>query len=152
MKKPTTKLTAAEQKQATAEGWGVFLNTDTSKLEIQRLDEEAKFKSDDEAVAFITAQAEGGSALHVKALQIVPQRELLTVTEGLRNSLVKMIETRCIVNGVKKGSKRHIHLQAEILIAACHTLDYLNGTPATSSVTPEIYFSILRGDLLTEKV
>jgi hypothetical protein len=56
---------------AEQEGWGVFLNSDTRRHEIQRLDEEAVFASDEQALAHVRERAGAGSFPHKAALELV---------------------------------------------------------------------------------
>jgi hypothetical protein len=56
------------------EGWGIF-ETDDGVIQIQKLDEDeqARFKSDDEAYAYVEQRAEEGSWPHVAAIQYVEE-------------------------------------------------------------------------------
>ncbi len=52
-----------------AEGWWLSQRID-AYWEIQRLDEEERFASDDEALRYIKARAEAGSRMHRIALRL----------------------------------------------------------------------------------
>jgi len=54
---------------ARSEGWGLYAN-EVDRLEIQRDDEARKFRTDENAVAFVQRRADAGSLLHQTALTI----------------------------------------------------------------------------------
>ncbi|MFD1043197.1 hypothetical protein [Pseudoxanthomonas kaohsiungensis] len=64
--------TDADTDTAAAEGWNLFStdNTAPKQLEIQREDDLEKFATDVEALTHVYTKAMGGSALHLKALQL----------------------------------------------------------------------------------
>lgn len=72
-------------------------------------------------------------------------------TDELHNSLVDLCTARAALRGYKIGGKRFLDLQCEIFVSTVATIDFLNGSPDQSCITPRVYFSILRGDVI-EKV
>jgi hypothetical protein len=56
--------------QAHEEGWGIFDcdGSDNGRWQLQRVDEDEKFPSDDEAWAHVVAKAHAGSEYHHSAL------------------------------------------------------------------------------------
>ena len=59
--------TLEQQAAALREGWGVFYNADTKRLEIQRDDEAEIFDGDVAAMLHVLDRAKAGSALHLAA-------------------------------------------------------------------------------------
>ena len=56
--------------QAMQEGWAIFdCNGDGGRWQLQRIDEDEKFPSDDEAWTFVTDKARSGSAYHRCAIE-----------------------------------------------------------------------------------
>lgn len=72
-------------------------------------------------------------------------------TDELHNSLVDLCTARAALRGYKIGGKRFLDLQCEIFVSAVATIDFLNGSPDQSCITPRVYFSIFRGELI-EKI
>jgi hypothetical protein len=62
------RFTTKDQEQAVNEGWAIFNRPERG--EIQRDDEAAVFASDEEAIAFVTKSALGGSGFHARALTV----------------------------------------------------------------------------------
>lgn len=62
-----------DQSQACSEGWLIVSNgtPEHPRVEIQRLDEDAIFASDNDAARFVCDSAQGGSALHILAVRMV---------------------------------------------------------------------------------
>ena len=72
-------MTAFDQQQALAEGWGVFeagLRHDGSeRVEIQRFDDARVFPDDEKVWRHVVDQARQGSSLHRAALDLIDPRE-----------------------------------------------------------------------------
>lgn len=76
---PFPEMVAGQDNRACAEGWGLFENSDTGKLEIQADSESDIFVRDGvsfdaEAEAFVKAKAAEGSAYHIAVLARVGQQ------------------------------------------------------------------------------
>lgn len=74
--------TFVDEIYAGRQGWGIFFNTDTKKVEIQRIDdmlvfdfsqEEPLFESDEEALRFVKTAASLGDERAKRALLLVSQ-------------------------------------------------------------------------------
>lgn len=65
-----TSWTLTDQVKALAQGWGVWMNTTTGRLEIQRHDEAEIFPDDAAAVAYVRDRAKHGDMLAHTALEI----------------------------------------------------------------------------------
>jgi hypothetical protein len=59
---------ADQEDSGPIEGWALFDWDGTGLMQIQRIDQDGAFASDDEAIAFVRQQAEAGSASHATAL------------------------------------------------------------------------------------
>ena len=62
--------TTRESNAASREGWDIFAAS-TGIVEIERIDDDAIFADDAEALAHVTAKAATGSKMHQRALAII---------------------------------------------------------------------------------
>jgi hypothetical protein len=63
-----------DNQQAHAEGWGIFDLCEVGRADpyqLQRIDEDERFASDDDAWRYVTARAAEGSAYHRTALDFL---------------------------------------------------------------------------------
>lgn len=63
-------LTQLGEEVAAGEGWGLFWNPDTERMEIQRIDNAVTFIDDAAAVSQVRQRAAAGSKLHQLALEL----------------------------------------------------------------------------------
>lgn len=73
MSNPIT-FSSDDHLSASAEGWDIFaVNADESNLQLQKIDEQNTFGSDDEAWEFVITKAVSGSKLHQRAIAYIKQ-------------------------------------------------------------------------------
>lgn len=70
------------------------------------------------------------------------------LTDKQHNYLVRVFKERMSTFDIKPKSKKYIELQTEFFIGAISILDI--DKVDNSSMTPSIYVSILRGDVINE--
>jgi hypothetical protein len=77
----------------------------------------------------------------------IKKREVKPITKEFHNLLVDKFN--CRIKGFGKLSKNKIlEMQAEFFIGAFTAFDFVNDNNETSSITPIIFYSIIRGDII----
>jgi hypothetical protein len=76
------------------------------------------------------------------------EKKIIKLTPEMHNHLVKVFNARCENNNYK--GKKLLNAQTEFFCGAIALLDVINGNPKESSITPLIFFSILRGKRIEE--
>lgn len=71
-------------------------------------------------------------------------------TPEIHNKLVDLFDGRAKEQGWKKTSKQYKERQLEFFVGAIALMDTLNGNTETSSITPRMYFTLLRGEVQTK--
>ncbi len=71
------------------------------------------------------------------------------LTDKQHNHLVKTFKDRMSTFGVKPATKKYLDYQAEFFIGAISLLD-MDREDGSSSMSPHVYVSILRGDVINE--
>ena len=71
---------------------------------------------------------------------------MVTITKEIHNSLVEKFESRAKAQNLKEKSKAWKDAQADFFVGAVSAIDTINGVADKTCVTPNIMFTLMRGD------
>lgn len=68
----------------------------------------------------------------------------IIITKEIHNALVKSFAERAAAQGLK--GKKLLHAESDFFVGAVSVIDIMDGNTEASCCTPQIYFSLLRGE------